>query len=464
MVKPKNRGKNSRGLFRGGFSGRGRGVSSPTAPSDSPPTATQSDELSTQLNNSSSESDDSVYDSINDEASKTKVCRNEISIQASISSKSSPDDLQNDHNEPSEGEISFNRKFRRGPDYDFENSQNSHYMGPNYSAQSTPKSQRASTSQHTPTSKKTRTSTPRSSRESTWSDESDEESHANDEESQSNTNSFIRDYLEALHNKDVRSALSKILLYPILDRVRDLEIQHAKAEKKTSKLEKLNAKLEERMVVLEEEIKVLRDTKGDSSKKSLLGPIQKEITNMKHQQNINMRMTDQDRRNNLVITGVTETMNEKEEDTHEKIKEVLKKADIKIEGTFQAIRLGKPTIIEEPTLLNRMLRNKNKQPTPTLRNRPIKVCLSSQWDKSCIYKARTSMKDTNKGVFINEDLPKTQQTLLLHCRKARRQNKLVTSWTEDGVVHIKTADHDDLIITNLQALKAETSYDEAESK
>ena len=74
------------------------------------------------------------------------------------------------------------------------------------------------------------------------------------------------------------------------------------------------------------------------------------------------------------------------------------------------------------------------------------------------------MKDTNKGVFINEDLPKSQQTLLLHCRKARRLNKLVTSWTEDGVVHIKTADHDDLIITNLQALKTETSYEESETK
>ena len=128
---------------------------------------------------------------------------------------------------------------------------------------------------------------------------------------------------------------------------------------------------------------------------------------MKHKQNINMRMTDQDRRNNLVITGVTETMNEKEEDTHEKIKEVLKKADIKIEGSFQAIRLGKPTIIEEPTLLNRMLRNKNKQTTPTLRNRPIKVCLSSQWDKSCIYKARTSMKENTTDLVATLQQGKT---------------------------------------------------------
>ena len=207
---------------------------------------------------------------------------------------------------------------------------NSHYMGPNYSAQSTPKSQLASTSQ------RTRTSTPRSSQNSTWSEESEDESLPT-------SNNFVRDYLEALHNKDVRSALSKILLYPILDRVRELEVQQSNTEKKMSKLEKRNVKLEENMVRLEEEIKVLRDTKSDSNKKSLLGPIQREITNMKHQQNINMRMTDQDRRNNLVITGVAESINEKEEETHAKIEDVLKKADIKIEGSFQAIMLGRAT-------------------------------------------------------------------------------------------------------------------------
>ena len=71
------------------------------------------------------------------------------------------------------------------------------------------------------------------------------------------------------------------------------------------------------------------------------------------------------------------------------------------------------------------------------------------------------MKDTkNAGIFINKDLPKVQQTLLIHCRKARRLNLIETQWTEDGVVHIRTKEKDDLIITDLQSLKKETGYKE----
>ena len=75
------------------------------------------------------------------------------------------------------------------------------------------------------------------------------------------------------------------------------------------------------------------------------------------------------------------------------------------------------------------------------------------------------MKDTdNKGIFINEDLPKIQQTLLMHCRKARRQNKIISQWTEDGVVHIRTKDKDDIIVTDLPALKKETDYKEDQNQ
>ena len=48
----------------------------------------------------------------------------------------------------------------------------------------------------------------------------------------------------------------------------------------------------------------------------------------------------------------------------------------------------------------------------------------------------------------------------MHCHKARRQNRIISQWTEDGVVHIRTKDKDDLIITDLSALKKETGYTE----
>ena len=107
---------------------------------------------------------------------------------------------------------------------------------------------------------------------------------------------------------------------------------------------------------------------------------------------------------------------------------------------------------------NKAQKNRQEvQPRP----RPVKICLTSQYDKHNIYRARISMKDTNNaGIFINEDLPKVQQTLLMHCRNARRQNKLISQWTEDGVVHIRTKDKDDIIVTDLQFLKNETGYRE----
>ena len=93
---------------RGGFSGRGRHQQPPS------PISTLSEELSSKMNKtSSSESDhltdDEVYDTIS-ETSKTNISRKEISIQASISNKSRPDDTQKEHMELSEGEAFFNKK------------------------------------------------------------------------------------------------------------------------------------------------------------------------------------------------------------------------------------------------------------------------------------------------------------------------------------------------------------------
>ncbi len=190
---------------------------------------------------------------------------------------------------------------------------------------------------------------------------------------------------------------------------------------------------------MEDELKEIKN------KEPQLAPIENEIINMKHKENVKQRMNDQDRRNNLVIYGVKEGKNETNKETSEKIKEILEKADIKIESTYEVQRLGKPN---------------TEETAETARKRPVKVMLNNHWDKRIIYSARTKMYGKgNIGIFINEDLPKIQQTLLMICRKAKRANKLETSWTEDGIVHVKISKHiPDVIIRNIEQLEKETGY------
>ena len=222
---------------------------------------------------------------------------------------------------------------------------------------------------------------------------------------------------------------------------------------------------------LEEELFNALKAKAEDMKNDSLKPIETEITHIKHKANINMRMQDQERRNNLVIIGMEENVDETQEEVDNKIKNIFQKASINLEGSFTASRLGKQNTIvkenESPGFMSRWMSNKaqkNKQET-VQRPRPVKICLTSQYDKHTIYKARITMKDTgNSGIFINEDLPKIQQTLLMHCRNARRQNKLLAQWTEDGVVHVRTKDKDDVIVTDLQFLKNETGYTEQVSE
>ena len=307
--------------------------------------------------------------------------------------------------------------------------------------------------------------TPSSSRaDSTdWSSLVDKINSANENTMNKN---YIAELLGALYDSEVRNTLSQIFLEPMLNRVRDLEVQQAKTDKKVKKLESTNKILEDKCAKLEKQLESVKDNtvQNDIS----LKPIEKEITNIKHKANINMRMNDQDRRNNLVIIGIQENVTETQEEVEDKVKTILQKASIKLEGSFTASRLGKQNSVEEKDreqtgFMARWMGNKaqkNRQEVQP-RPRPVKICLTSQYDKHNIYRARISMKDTNNaGIFINEDLPKVQQTLLMHCRNARRQNKLISQWTEDGVVHIRTKDKDDIIVTDLQFLKNETGYRE----
>ena len=351
-----------------------------------------------------------------------------ISIQASLSRSSSYCDLEETSNE------SYLKTLHNTAMEDPNHSQ----WDPNYTTFSTPT--------NTP---KNRTSTPASlrsrisdlsSRKSdlSWSDRTEQCEYykytgkENDEKSD-----FVRALLRSLHDKDVRDMLEGTLCKPMLKKLQILENEQNDANSKIKELEEANTSLNKRITNLEKELKTVKDKKNGNTK-DIVDPLQNQITTMKHATNIAQRMSDQDRRNNVVIHGIAESTGESPKKLTYKINEILKKAKIKIDDKFEATRLGK--------------NNAGK-------TRPVKVCMKNYWDKRTIYKARTTMKATgNTGIFINEDLPKIQQTLLMNCRKARRDNLLVTCWTDEGIVHIKTANKDDEVIPNTEKLTEVTGY------
>ena len=364
----------------------------------SPGTSTRSEEV-IQVDNNENES------------SSTKS----ISIQASISRASSYNDLEETNDES---------YLKRMHNTDMEDPDHS-LWDPNYSTFSTPSN-----------TSKNRTSTPTMrSRKSdlSWSERDEQREYwnylGNEEKS-----GFARELLRALHDKDVREMLEGTICGPILKKLQVVETNLNNANTKIQDLEKANQSLNERLTKIENEIK----SDKDKNKGKDIAPLQSQIITMKHTTNIAKRMNDQDRKNNVVIHGIDEAKGESPKQLTSKIKEILKNAAIKLDDKFEATRLGKPNAEAK---------------------RPVKVCLNNYWDKRVLYKARTTMKSTgNMGIFINEDLPKIQQTLLMHCRKARRNNQLETCWTEEGIVHIKTENKEDEIIPNLEKLTEVTGY------
>ena len=65
---------------------------------------------------------------------------------------------------------------------------------------------------------------------------------------------------------------------------------------------------------LEGKFNILKTEKAEKLNSESLKPIETEITHIKHKANINMRMQDQDRRNNLVIVGIEEKISETQDD------------------------------------------------------------------------------------------------------------------------------------------------------
>ena len=371
--------------------------------------------LSSPSTSTSTRSEEVIQvDNHEDGSSSTKS----TSIQASLSRSSSYCDLEESNNE------SFLKRLHNTAMEDPDHSE----WDPNYSTFST----QASTS-------KNGTSTPATlrSRKSdlSWSERDEQREYFNYKENDGKSD-FTRELLRALHDKDVRDMLAGTLCEPLLRKLQILETNQNDANTKIQELEESNQSLNERITKIENELKSVKDKNKVNSKD--FAPLQTQITTMKHASNIAQRMNDQDRRNNVVIHGIGESKGESPKQLTAKINSILNKAKIKIEDKFEATRLGKPK---------------------EAANRPVKVCLKNYWDKRVIYKARTTMKTTgNMGIFINEDLPKIQQTLLLHCRKARRNNLLETCWTEEGIVYIKTTNKEDEVIPNTEKLSEVTGY------
>ena len=123
-----------------------------------------------------------------------------------------------------------------------------------------------------------------------------------------------------------------------------------------------------------------------------------------------------DRRNNVVITGITEG------DTEEKCEEEIKSFADKIGctlGSLTARRLGK--------------KREDGQP------RSVLVQLASFWDKRKLMATRMSLRAAGfEKVFINEDLTKDQASLFFEARQARKTNDNIKStWTENGIIYIR---------------------------
>ena len=352
----------------------------------------------------------------------------------------------------SSSQESFNRKYVNNSNFD--NPANSQF-DPNYSGgsmYSTPRKQQAS-----PTTS--------SQHESSLADTSSLLGFDYIMERQrvmENKSNFIQDFRNALMDTTVRDLLTELLLEPLnkkihilANKVSALEKNCETAHSTIKSLEKRNKKMENKVTSLEEKCSTLESEiievrkQASSNNDAIVAPIQSEISHLKHKSNMQQRMTDQERRNNLVFHGIIESKDENKKDLNDKVKNILVKADLKIEGSFEVTRLGKIQDNE----------------TSTQRPRPVKVILSNYWDKRIIYNARITMKSKgNHGIFINEDLPKVQQTLLMHCREARRQNKIDTCWTDEGVVHVRTADKDDLIMANVPQLIKDTGYKEKKSQ
>ena len=61
-------------------------------------------------------------------------------------------------------------------------------------------------------------------------------------------------------------------------------------------------------------------------------------------------------------------------------------------------------------------------------------------------------KELGRGVFINENLTKTRDNLLFHCRQMKKEKKILAAWSNDGQVKIKLNDESNKPVKDLKEL------------
>jgi hypothetical protein len=181
------------------------------------------------------------------------------------------------------------------------------------------------------------------------------------------------------------------------------------------------AALEAREAALEAKVQVL-DTKISNQQNVLTNQIVST-----EQRSI---MVQSGKANNIIISGIEETLNEKPADIVAKLA-----TDIAVKlGSYTAKRIGK---------------------TKTNKIRPILVVCDTYWDKRKLYGARTTLKDKGyTNVYINEDLPPTQGEIFYHARQAKNQKLIKSTWSENGTIQIKPLDTEQALpVSSLDKLK-----------
>ena len=83
--------------------------------------------------------------------------------------------------------------------------------------------------------------------------------------------------------------------------------------------------------------------------------------------------------------------------------------------------------------------------------RDIIVRFTSHNTKSAIMRNARKLKGTR--LFINEDMTKTRATMAWEARCLKRDNKLIDTWTRDGVIFTKSTDNKINSITTQRARK-----------
>lgn len=191
-------------------------------------------------------------------------------------------------------------------------------------------------------------------------------------------------------------------------------------------------------IEIDDLVKGLKAALNDSSiiqllRQNITDPLQKEIAQLKSiidDKNVQIQRLEKQvdsleqysRRNSLRIHGLPEN-------TTEDVCEVALKLVNDDLGVTPPISLSD---------IDRVHRIGPRQSTSRHGPRPVILKMATYQARARIYSNRAKLrKNTNKKVFINEDLTKARSHLLWRSRQSKKEQKLLDCWTHDGNVLVK---------------------------